>query len=280
MKIGYHFALRWARLRRVVYTRRLSHVVARPMRAAPESGAAFYSFSGTRDLPEQVASLRSFLRHAASPRKIVVVGDGSHTAADREVLKALHPRLETRHWDEFIRKDLPATLMAYARGYPLGKKIAVLMSIPPEGSWLFSDSDILYFPGAGDIRRRLDETTNPPEFLEDCYPSLDERLVRSEAEKRPPVNSGFVLVHRPLDWNVALERLEGMAGEPGYFTEQTLFHLAVRQSGGRPLPGDRYVIQSDDQWVAQDRHTGPGVVLRHYFSSIRYKMWLKTPISG
>jgi len=275
MKIGYHLALRWAQWKRGAYQRRLHALVRRTAPRAPDSRAAFYSFSGHRDLPEQVACLRTFLRHATHPRKIVVVGDGTHTEADRELLQALSPRLEALPWDAFIRNDLPAKLMEYARAHPLGKKIAVLMSVQEAGSWLFSDSDILYFASAGDIRRRLNEAAGSAEYLEDCYPSLDDRLIGGPEEKRAPVNSGFIMVHQPLDWRLAMERFEAMKGESGYFTEQTLFHLAVRASGGQALPMDRYVIQSDDQWVAADRHSGPGVVLRHYFSSIRYKMWLK-----
>ncbi len=275
MKIGYHFALRWALWKRKTYARRLSQVAKEPQKVAPETDATLYAFSGTRDLPEQVACLKSFLRHAANPRKIVVVGDGTHTEADRAILRALHPSLETLPWDAFLTKDLPEGLLTYAKAQPLGKKIAVLMSVPLTGPWVFSDSDILYFPAAADLRERLQPSKGGVEFLEDCYPSLDGRLVRGGEEKLPPVNSGFVIVHRPLDWSEAMERFAGMTGEPGYFTEQTLFHLAVRRSGGRALPKERYIIQSDDQWMAKDRHTGPGVALRHYFSSLRYKMWLK-----
>ncbi len=280
MKVGYHCARQWALWKRRSYVRRLPQVAGRPVPGAPEVGATFYSFSGTRDLAEQVACLRSFLRYAATPRRIVVVGDGTHTQEDQSVLKSVHPRLETLPWNRFIRDALPPKMLAYARAHPLGKKVAVLMSVPPTGPWIFSDSDILYFEAATDLRRRLEQEPGTPQFLEDCYPSLDDQLVVNADETRPPVNSGFVVVHQPLDWTLALERFDRMKGEPGYFTEQTLFHLAVRRSGGRALPTDQYVIQSDDQWLARDRHTGPRVVLRHYFSSIRYKMWLKVPLGG
>jgi hypothetical protein len=279
MKLGYHFALRWAHWRRRRYTRQLQRIAAQPFRFAPESEATLYSFSGTRDLPEMVACLRSFLRFALAPRRIVVVGDGTHTDSDRAILSALYPRLETIAWDRFIRPDLPPPLTAYAQAHPLGKKVAVLMSVPTAGPWIFSDSDILYFPAASDVRTRLATGSEAPEFLEDCYPSLDDRLIRGEDEKRSPVNSGFAVVQQPLDWTDATARFQEMPGEPGYFTEQTLFHLAMRRSGGRGLPKDRYVIQSDDQWMGQDRHVNPSVVLRHYFSSIRYKMWLKVPFA-
>ncbi|MGE3310679.1 MAG: hypothetical protein AB7O66_11975 [Limisphaerales bacterium] len=275
MKIGYHFALRWALWKRLSYARRLAVVARAPQPLAPATDATLYAFSGTRDLPEQVASLKSFLRHAADPKRIVIVGDGTHTESDRAVLRSVHPRLETVPWDSFLGHAVPEVLLAYARAHPLGKKIAVLLSVPASGPWVFSDSDILFFPGAADLRERLAPGRNDVEYLEDCYPSLDGRLIRDEAEKEAPVNSGFVIVHRPLDWSEALERFAGMSGEPGYFTEQTLFHLTIRRSGGRALPKDRYVIQSDDQWIARDLHTGPDVALRHYFSSLRYKMWLK-----
>jgi hypothetical protein len=96
----------------------------------PEIAAALYFFSGTRDLPEQVSSMRSFLAHAGTPTRVVVVGDGTHGPADQAVLRSVHPRVRTLPWHEFVRSDLPARMSEYAREHPLGKKIAVLMSIP------------------------------------------------------------------------------------------------------------------------------------------------------
>lgn len=276
-KLGYHLALKWALWKRRAYVRRLPGRPGLRPNDRPDIPVTLYAFSGAKDLPEQVASLRSFFRFAGVPQRVVVVGDGSHGPAEVHVLRSLHARIETVPWSDCLRTDLPERCLRYAADHPLGKKIAVLMSIPPDGPWIFADSDILFFPAARDLARRVEEPGDGVEFLEDCYPSLDDRLLEGEAEKHPPVNSGFVLVRRPLDWSVAWERFRAMPGEPGYFTEQTLFHLAVRASRGRALPSSRYVIRSDDQWTARDRHVGPEVVLRHYFSSLRYKMWLAIP---
>lgn len=273
-RIPYHLALRWGWLRRRLYRRRLARVAARPLPASPELPAAYHAFSGTGDLAEQVASLRSFLRHAGTPSAIVVVGDGTHRPEHRAILQSIHPRVQVVPWTEFIRPGLPRPVLEYAAVHPLGKKLAVLMSLPTAGPLVFSDSDILYFPAAADLRQRLRGESRAPEFLVDSYPSVDPRLVRGEAEKHPPVNSGFALLHRPLDWSVAGERLAAAAGPARHFTEQTAFHLAMRASGGVPLPRTAYVFESDDQWSCFDRHLGPGVALRHYFTSLRYKMWL------
>lgn len=277
MSPGYSIAWRWAALRRRWYASRLAAIAREPVPSAGGLPATVYFFSGVRDLAEQVASLRSLLRHVGTPREVVVVGDGTHTEVERGVLSSVPCTLRVVPWDRFVRPDLAERVGRYAAVHPLGKKLAVLLSIPVDGTVVFSDSDILYFGGGAELRERLSGGDAAIEFLVDSYPSLDPNLVR-ESEKQPPVNSGFAILRRVPDWREALARLEGSESEPGHFTEQTVFHLAVRSTGGAALPRARYVFESDDQFRATDRYVGAETVLRHYFSSLRYKMWLRVPM--
>ncbi|MBI3877070.1 MAG: hypothetical protein HY300_14125 [Verrucomicrobia bacterium] len=176
-------------------------------------------------------------------------------------------------WTEFVKPDLPDSVRRYAEQHPLGKKLAVLVSLPPDGMTIYADSDILFFPGASHLRSVINETPGSPRYLLDCWPSLDERLLRAPAEKEQPANSGFALLRHGIDWSGALARLAEAGGENGFFTEQTVFHLAMRQAGGVPLPPDKYVLANDDQWIYDDHHCGPEVALRHYISSLRHKFW-------
>lgn len=89
------------------------------------------------------------------------------------------------------------------------------------------------FSGRHDLPEQIAGPGPEVEFLEDCYPSRDDRLLRGPEEKRAPANSGFVLVRTSSNWETALARFAAVTGEPAYLTEQTLFHLAVHASRGR-----------------------------------------------
>jgi hypothetical protein len=244
-----------------------------PVAAAGELPVTVYSFSGERDWPEQAASVRSFLRFVGLPQRFVVVSDGSHGDESRRQLERLHPCVSVARLEAVVRPDLPERIQRYAAQHGLGKKLSVLLSIPVEGPTIYSDSDILFFPGANALARLLQFQTCTPRYLLDCWPSLDARLLAGENEKALPVNSGFLIFGRPLDWRNALNRLEQMQGDCGFFTEQTLVHLAMKASAGEPLPADQFVLRAEDQFVFSDYYAGKGIALRHYISSIRSKFW-------
>jgi hypothetical protein len=233
------------------------------------------AFSGQGDLPEQIASLRSFLAYAGQPEEILVVSDGTHPPESLERLQRVHPALRVISHADFRRPGLPTPVIRYAQQHPLGKKLTVFLSLAGDRTTVYSDSDILYFPAAAQLPQLLAGVETQPRYLLDCWPSLDGRLLAGEEEKAQPVNTGFLVLRRQLAWEAALARLEKMSGDPGFFTEQTVTHLAMRASGGVPLPPDRYVIRNEDQWWYGDHFAGQSVILRHYISSLRHKMWLR-----
>jgi hypothetical protein len=279
INVPYRLATVLARLRRRRYLANLDHILACPLRPSAQLACRLVAFSGESDLPEQVASLRSFLLHAGLPEEILVVSDGTHRPESLERLQRVHPAVKVASCTGFLRPGLPEPVIRYARQHPLGKKLAVFLSLAGDKPTVYSDSDVLYFPAAAELRQLVADTETRPRYLLDCWPSLDERLLASEDEKTQPVNTGFLLLRKQLEWDAALARLEKMGGEPGFFTEQTVTHLAVRASGGIPLPPERYVIRNEDQWLYGDLFAGQSVVLRHYISSLRHKMWLRVNAS-
>ena len=98
-------------------------------------------------------------------------------------------------------------------------------------------------------------------------------MLRDASESNHPVNSGLLLLLRPLDWSIAVRRLLELEGEPNFFTNQTLVHLVMHANGAQPLDPTRYVLQLDDQVVYPDRYAGPNLILRHYVSPVRHKFW-------
>ncbi|MEO5720560.1 MAG: hypothetical protein ABIR71_03700 [Chthoniobacterales bacterium] len=269
---GYHCARAEGRIVRAVYSALLSFLP--PVRRhAQELPFEVFSYSGEVSLPEQVASLRSFLRHAGRPRRFTVVSDGTHSARSLALLRAIDPVVAISQAAEWIPPQLPARFHEYLRHHPTGKQLAVIMSLPKNGAAFYIDSDVLFFPGARELVALQPSPHAPVRFLADCQLSADERLFRDPEETRSPVNTGVLFLTHPLDWSCSLERFMGLDGEPTFFTNQTMTHLTMHANDAEPFDAKKWVLQLDDQFVYPDRHAQAEIVLRHYVNPVRHKFW-------
>jgi hypothetical protein len=235
-------------------------------------GLSVLSFSGQRDLPEQIASIRSFLRHVGEPADWTIVSDGSHSSLARTVLGGLHRCVRLRRLDEIVRPDLPAEVVRYAAGDSMGKKLALELSLPVRRRTLYVDADVVFFAGARALPRLIASSDGRPWYLPDCGRYFDDRLL-SRTEAAHPVNGGLFATSAPLDWRTALARLRDLNGRPHYHSEQTLLHLAMHRSEARPLPVDAFVLSRRDEHRATDAFAGRDVALRHYTTPVRPKLW-------
>lgn len=265
---------------RAAYRAALPFLAATAPRPRGEVPARLVMFSCRRDMPELVASLRSFLRHAGSPRGIMVVSDGSHRRGDVTLLARLHAGTRVRHWRDAAPRRLPHAVAAYAARHPMGRKLAVELALPDgREPVIYADADVLFFPGAAELAE-VAADGGRPRALRDCGPYFDDRLLAGPAEAVPPVNGGFLLLHERPDWDEALRRLDSLAGRPGFFSEQTLLQVAMRASGARELDPSRYVVSIADRYLDADLHAGPEIALRHYTTSVRPKLWQALAAAG
>jgi hypothetical protein len=262
---------------RRLYAAALPAVARCPLEIEAERDLTVYTFSSLTHLPEQVASLRSLLRNYGLPRRITVVSDGSHGRDEVELLERIHERISVVHHRDLLRDDLPQFVARYADDSPMGVKLALELSFPVNGPTMYADADVLFFAGITALSDDAERAGGRPRYLEDfdCR-FLDERLLIDRAETERPANAGALLLFERLAWDSALERLEALDGDPSFLTEQTVVHLALRDSGGSPLPPDRYVLRVDDEDDWRDRYGGPAIALRHYCFSevIQRKLWL------
>ena len=266
---------------RRLYAEGLDGIVQSPLEATHRRDLTVYTFSCEAHVPEQVASLRSLIRHLGLPRRVVVVSDGTHTPDSARLIERIDPTLSVVDYRDVIRNDLPPAIKRFIEHNRIGAKLAMEWSIDIDGPTMYSDADVLFFPRIAQLPEAL-EGDGRPRYLQDFDTRfLDPRLLDDE-ERIPPTNSGLQLLVRRLDWDSALERFEA-AVDPASLvperygnTEQTVVHLAMRASGGTPLPRDRYVLQVDDEHDWRDRYGGPQIALRHYcFSNaVQRKLWL------
>lgn len=278
VNIGYRVARWQAGIVRKLYKTFLPWIVNSQIPQTRKIDLYVYYFSCDRDLPEQVASIRSFIRHVGIPDKFTIVSDGTYSSASSKLLQQISPSVEVVDFARFIKKDLPPSVYAYAKIHPLGKKLAVLISLPVDGVTMYADSDILFFPGAEELLKVTNLSDTQPRYLLDCATALDERLLDETSEKFPSVNSGFMVLQKPLNWEIPLNRLAELRENANYFTEQTSLHLAMHYNQGLPLPPEQFVVNRDDEFIYQDRHCSSKVALRHYVSPIRHKFWLSKMI--
>lgn len=268
---GYHLARAKARAVRGLYRASLRALPAiEPPRSFP---LEVFSYSGEAALAEQVASIRSFLRHVGRPRMFNIVSDGTYSESSRRLLRELDPCISVRDVADWVPQDFPANIYPYLKNHPTGRQLALIMSLPLEAPILYLDSDILFFAGAVDLHAQAERRDVPAVYLADCRFSGDERLLHDANESADPVNTGFLLLFQKLDWSLSVQRFLEMKGDPTFFTNQTMTHLTMHANHAAPFDPRKYVLQLDDQFVYPDCYANPAIALRHYVNPVRHKFW-------
>lgn len=268
---GYHLARAKGRAVRGLYRSLLRALPAiEPSRSFP---LEVFSYSGEAALPEQVASIRSFLRHVGRPAMFNVVSDGTYSQSSKRLLQDIDSCVSVREAGDWVPKDLPENIYPYLKNHPTGRQLGLIMSLPIEAPVLYTDSDVLFFPGATDLHKHAERRDVPALYLADCRFSGDERLLHDPDEANTPVNTGFLLLFQKLNWSLSVQRFLEMKGEPIFFTNQTMTHLTMHANRAAPFDPRKYVLQLDDQFIYPDRYAEPTIALRHYVNPVRHKFW-------
>lgn len=272
MNVPYHYALAEGKIVRNLYRAALP-MLARPVDVTRQIPLEVFSYSGEQTLPEQVASIRSFLKHAGRPKRFTVVSDGSYREKSVILLEKIDDCVRVQRTPPPLPAGLPEKIRSYLTNHHTGKQLALIMSLPVDVPALYTDSDVLFFPGANEIAELGEMNSVPALYQADYRFSGDERVLANESEKENPANTGFLLLFRKLDWSIAIERLQKLSGEPTFFTNQTVTHLCMHANGARPFDPSKFVLQADDQTIYRDRYAGPSIAMRHYVNPVRHKFW-------
>jgi hypothetical protein len=273
LNFAYHSARLKGNVVRQCYRTFLPLIVRRRIRVPRSVPFHVFSYSSEADIPEQIASIRSFLRYIGRPKKFTVVSDGSHSARSVRLLEQTDPSVQVQLDLPAAPDSIPERFRQYLRNHPTGKQLALIMSLPENGPALYIDSDVLFFQSAADVIRRAAEKTVPAYYLEDCQFSGDARLMPSPQDQQEPVNTGVLLIFEKLDWSQTPEQFLALNGEPGFHTNQTLTHLTMHANGAQPFDPAKYVLQLDDQCTYRDLYASPTLALRHYVNPVRHKFW-------
>jgi hypothetical protein len=271
--VPYHSARAEGKIVRDLYRALLPVIVRRQVRVPRELSLDVFAYSGESALPEQVASIRSFLAYAGRPKQFTVVSDGSHTAKSIALLEKIDICMRVEQTAPPLPSALPENVHSFFNNHFTGKQLALIMSLPANNPALYTDSDVLFFPGADELAH-LSQTQSVSAFYQADYQfSGDERLIRDDSEKRDPANMGFLLLFKRLDWALGLARLRAFHGAPSFFTTQTVTHLCLHANGARSFDPEKFVLQLDDQTIYRDKYAKSSLVMRHYVNPVRHKFW-------
>ena len=268
---GYHLARVRGGVARETYRMLLSMIVCRQIDPPRTLDVDVFAYSNEAMLPEQIASVRSFLKYAGRPNSFTIVSDGTHRPRALSLLQQIDSCIELANARDFLPQQ--SSSRDYFANHPTGKQLALIMSLPRERPALYVDADVLFFPGAVAVADLLYNHDAPAFYLRDCQLSADARLFRDPAEAADPVNTGVLFSFQKLDWSLAMERLQRLEGTPNFFTNQTMTHLTMHANGARPLDPAKFVLQLDDQFQFADRYADNSIILRHYVNPVRHKFW-------
>src|SRR6266550_837544 len=269
--VGYHLARVRGGVARETYRMLLPMIVRRRIDPPQTLDLDVFAYSNEAMLPEQVASVRSFLKYGGRPNRFTIVSDGTHRPRAVSLLQQIDSCIRLADARDFLSQ--PSSSGDYFANHPTGKQLALIMSLPLERPALYIDADVLFFPGAVALADLLHNHDTPAFYLRDCQVAGDERLLRDPAEAADPVNTGVIFFCQKLDWSSAIERLQQLNGAPNFFTNQTMTHLAMHTNGARPLDPAKFVLQLDDQFEFADRYANNSIILRHYVNPVRHKFW-------
>ena len=273
MNLPYHSARLEGKIARSLYRAALPMIARRHPPSARKLPFDVFAYSGENTLPEQAASIRSFLTYAGRPKQFVVVSDGSYTSTSIELLEKIDNTVRVQKILPSLPPGLSGKIQSYLTTHPTGKQLALLMSLPINGPTLYADSDVLFFPRACELADLSNKKSVSAFYLADYQFSGDERLIFDPSEKQNPANTGFMLLFRKLDWSLGLERLQVLDSAPNFFTNQTVMHLCMHANGAVPFDPDKFVLKVDDQFIYRDQYAGPSIAIRHYVNPIRHKFW-------
>src|SRR5437879_7656847 len=222
---GYHLARIRGGVAREAYRVLLPKIVRRQIDSPQALDIDVFAYSNEAMLPEQIASVRSFLKYAGRPNNFTIVSDGTHRPHFVWLLQELDSCIRVTRARDFLPEQ--SSSRDYFANHPTGKQLALIMSLPRERPALYLDADVLFFPGAVALADLLHNYAAPALYLRDCQVAGDERLLRDPAETAHPVNTGVLFFFRRIDWSLAMERFQQLDGPPKFFTNQTMTHLTM-----------------------------------------------------
>src|SRR5437867_3336826 len=180
----YHLARVRGAVARDAYRLLLPMIVRRQIDSPRTLDIDVFAYSNEAMLPEQIASVRSFLKYAGRPNNFTIVSDGTHRPHFVWLLQEVDSCIRVIRARDFLPEQ--SSSRDYFANHPTGKQLALIMSLPLERPALYIDADVLFFPGAvvlADLLRNQDASAL---YLGDCQVAGDVCFLRDQVDTDYP----------------------------------------------------------------------------------------------
>ena len=256
----------------------LSRWSIKPLPSEPESGLNYLTIAGRAHWLMLRESMYSIYMSWKKLPTIIVVSDGSWSAADFYPVFSWWPGKINVLSREQIIADADAggerELAQYAEASAWGLKIASIVLLARREPVLFVDADILWFADPADLLGPNDCWAEPRGVREiHCYQHRDLALRFCPQVLEPPfVNGGILALHREFLTSEILRAMvhEALADPNDGTFEQTIIATAVH-SGAGLLPERIDLVAFDDIYKFRHRNMRrEGYYSRHYVYWMRH----------
>lgn len=244
------------------------------------------SLSSNKDFYEQLLSILSYLRFVGIPISWTVFSDGSHTEKQISILETVFPFVKVAKIDfndsAIVRASLKEQflpyfdeLLHYTQNSPYGKKLFYYINYKVQNPTLFIDSDILFYELSSESFKKIKSENVNGWFLPDqLWNCLDSRYKSNNYQQMYQINSGFFLLNKELEnVELGLEFLKSLQKHYEPFTEQTFFHILLRENKFSPFDPRIFILNSSDQFDFSYGYNKKATAIRHYTGPVRHKMW-------
>src|SRR5881227_3937011 len=130
MNVAYHSARLEGKIARTLYYAALPLIVRYPAHIVRELRLDVFAYSGENTLPEQVASIRSFLANAGRPKQFTVVSDGTYSRSSVELLERIDNCVRVERDAPPLPPGLPQNVHTRLTNHFTGRQLALIMSLP------------------------------------------------------------------------------------------------------------------------------------------------------
>jgi hypothetical protein len=170
------------------------------------------------------------------------------------------------------------TLQTFLYGYPMGRKLALMLACSDRSPILYSDHDVLAFNPPDELFKCVDKNV-PCYFLEEVDGTRDAQVAKSALslglDYLPQFNSGFLYLPKGTLPIELAARILATWRPPAnsWFTEQTALSVMLQSAKAEALPQNRYVISARRQFYFEKDVDYRAIVARHFTGTVRHVMY-------
>jgi hypothetical protein len=170
------------------------------------------------------------------------------------------------------------SLKTFLCGYPMGRKLALMLAYSDQSPVLYSDHDVLAFNQPEELFRCVKRNI-PCYFMEEVDGTRDsaivERALSLGLEYLPKFNSGFLYLPKgtlPMDLAAKILAAWRPPGD-SWFAEQTVLSVMLQSANAEALPPSRYVISARRQFYFEKDVDYRAIAARHFTGTVRHVMY-------